>query len=50
LTIPILVFVGSHLFNSRHDVNGGEGSFRMGVVFGVLSLSLFDTLLVTFGV
>jgi len=50
LTIPILVFAGSHLFNSRHDVNGGEGSFRMGVVFGVLSLSLFDMLLVTFGV
>ncbi len=35
LTIPILVFAGSHLFISRDDVNGGEDSFRLGVLFGV---------------
>ncbi len=50
LAIPILVFAGSHLIISRHDVSGGEGSFRLGVLFGVPSLSLFDKLLVTLGV
>jgi hypothetical protein len=50
LIILIPVFAGSHLFISRHDINGGEGSLRLGVLFGVPSLSLFDRLLVTLGV
>ncbi len=33
----------------RHDVNVGEGSSRLGIFFGVPSLSLFDKLLTTLG-
>ncbi len=50
LTILILVFAGSHLFISGHDVKGGEGSFQLDVLFDVPSLSLFDRLLVSLGV
>ncbi len=49
LTFLILVFAGSHLFISRHDVNEAEGSFRLDVLFGVPSVAFFERLLVTLG-